>query len=410
MDLQVTKQLNIDFSTQKYISLNMKQYDRNSRFILVTCYNQGELIRINNDTCFAYVRYRKSDNNGVFNVCTVTNDGKVLIEITEQMLSVSGMAYVDLVIHEAINTAVEITETSEDGTAQIVETGDNSILSTMTFCINVQEASFDNEDIESSYEYNALNEILIEARRNYDEIVNACYNYRNETQTSADSASNSAIVAQSYAVGGTGTRENEDSSNAEYYWTMTKAAQKDALTFRSEAQTSADSANSSAITAQSYTVGGTGTREGEDTDNASYYYEWSKKVNTDAQNFAKKAQSYAVGDTNLRENESVDNASYYYNQLKDVVDGLDSVFIPMGTITFAELATAEKDTGYLYNISNDFTTNSTFKCGTGINFSAGTNVFYTADGYWSCLSGADSPSVLTTDVATLAEVTEYLNI
>lgn len=414
MDLQTIRELYIDFSAQKYISLNMKQYDRSSRFILVTCCNQGELVYLDNNTCFAAVRYKKPDNKFAFNTCKITDNGKVLIEITEQMLSISGISYVDLVIYETSNVAVEISEANEENTPEIIDTGTGSILSTMTFCINIQESTVNNEDIESSYEYNALNDLIIESRRNYDNVIIACDDYKDKAETAATNAKISednvtalAISTQSYAVGDTGTREGEETDNAAYYWGKTKIALQDTLTFRGQAETSATNAANSATLAQSYAVGGTGTRETEEIDNAFYCYDKAKQ-------FMRDAKSYAIGGYNSgttdRPNDDIDNARYYYNQLKDVIDGLSNIFIPMGTVEFSELATVQKDTGYLYNVSDDFTTDSTFKCGAGFQFSAGTNVFYTADGYWSCLSGADSPSVLTTDVATLAEVTEYLNI
>ena len=62
----------------------------------------------------------------------------------------------------------------------------------------------------------------------------------------------------------------------------------------------------------------------------------------------------------------------------------------MGTITFAELselAQEMKKSGYMYNISDSFTTDDSFKDGPSYVYPAGTNVYYTADGYWDCLAG-----------------------
>lgn len=116
------------------------------------------------------------------------------------------------------------------------------------------------------------------------------------------------------------------------------------------------------------------------------------------------AQSYTVGGTGTRENEDYDNAKYYYELAKNLVDGINNAFIPMGTVTFAELAIAEKATGYVYNISDDFVTDGTFREGEGKNYTAGTNVYYTADGYWDCFGGS-APSTATVD-----EIKAYLGI
>ena len=94
----------------------------------------------------------------------------------------------------------------------------------------------------------------------------------------------------------------------------------------------------------------------------------------------------------------------YKNTVLSVVDGLNSGFIPIGTITFEELATAEKATGFTYNISNDFVTDESFAEGSGFSYTAGTNVYLRADGVWDCFGGSASAT------ATVDEVKEYLGI
>ena len=99
------------------------------------------------------------------------------------------------------------------------------------------------------------------------------------------------------------------------------------------------------------------------------------------------AESYVHGDTGARENESTDNALYFYEQIKDVAKGLNGL-IPMGTITFAELSNEDNQVDkYMFNISDDFTTDDTFKEGAGHEYPAGVNVYRTSDGYWDCLAG-----------------------
>lgn len=127
-----------------------------------------------------------------------------------------------------------------------------------------------------------------------------------------DSASSSALLAKSYASGGSSVRDGEETDNAKYYaqqakaekmgaagyagsasssMTAAKAAQdateeakEGATTAKTSAEsaataalTSSSSASSSAKTAQSWAAGGTNTRTGEDTDNAKYYAEQAKK-------------------------------------------------------------------------------------------------------------------------------------
>lgn len=331
MSLQAYTNINVDFCDKKYILINAKQYDRSSRFLSVTCYNHGEIYPINAGEHAAYIRYRKADENGVFNFCQIDFKGKILVELTEQMLAADGICYADLVV---VNKGTADVDTV---TGEIVAIENASILSSMTFCIDVTETPIENSDIESSYEYNALNELLIDATADYEEVV---------------------TNARSWAIGGTGNgRKNEDTNNAKYYSEL--------------AGRSSNSADASEANALSY---------------------------------AKLSQSYAVGGTSVRTNENYDNAQYYYGLTKSIVDGLNSGFIPIGTITFSELATVEKATGFTYNISDDFITDDTFREGAGMTYTAGTNVYYTADGYWDCFGGSASPT------ATVDEVKNYLGI
>ena len=87
-----------------------------------------------------------------------------------------------------------------------------------------------------------------------------------EAETSANNASTFAQSAKGYS---------ESSASSK------NAAEASATAAANAAQTAnskANAANSSAITAQSYAVGGTGSRQGEDTDNAKYYYQMAKEA------------------------------------------------------------------------------------------------------------------------------------
>ena len=78
--------------------------------------------------------------------------------------------------------------------------------------------------------------------------------------------------------------------------------------------------------------------------------------------------------------------------------------MPMGTISFSELANVDKMAGYVYNIRDDFVTDARFAEGTGKSYTAGTNVYYTAQGLWDCFGGSAPVT------ATVNEVKSYLGI
>ena len=103
---------------------------------------------------------------------------------------------------------------------------------------------------------------------------------------------------------------------------------------------------------------------------------------------ATKAQSYAVGGTGSREGEDSDNAKYYYQQAKDISEGLKGGLQPHGTVAFADLpALADVNAGWMYNISDEFTTTDDFKEGAGNVIPAGANIYKTSDEKWDVLAG-----------------------
>ena len=103
---------------------------------------------------------------------------------------------------------------------------------------------------------------------------------------------------------------------------------------------------------------------------------------------ATKAESYAVGGTGSREGEDTDNAAYYYRQAKSISESFAGALRPMGTVAFASLpALTTAAAGDMYNISDEFTTTDDFKEGAGNTVPAGANVYKTSDGKWDVLAG-----------------------
>ena len=134
-------------------------------------------------------------------------------------------------------------------------------------------------------------------------------NSATNASTSATNASESATLAESYAKGGTGTRTGEDTDNAKYYKEQADVDATNASASATSAQTSATNASNSATLAgtnatnasnsatlaESYTKGGTGTRTGEDTDNAEYYKEQARIYAESASQGIQPATPSAIG-------------------------------------------------------------------------------------------------------------------
>ena len=410
MALQTTTNINVDFYDKKYIMINAKQYDSSSRWITITCYENGDIFNLNANKHSAYIKYRKADGNGVLNHCKINYKGEVLVELTEQMLAADGICYVDLTIVNKGHALVNIE------TGDIIAIDDAPILSTMAFCVNVYETVVDNSEIESSYEYDGLNNLLQKAEADYTEVIQ---------------------LSKSYAIGNAGgIRDGEDTDNSKYYCEQSHmsadnaaVSEENAATSESNAKTSEANSKASETNAKESETNAANSESAAKTSetnaknsetNAATSEENAKTSETNAKtsetnaknsetNAINSASAASVSEANAKESEanaktSEEKANDYYELVKTVADGLNSGFIPIGTITFAELATAEKATGFTYNISDDFVTDETFAEGTGKSYTAGTNVYFTASGKWDCFGGASSPT------ATVDEVREYLGI
>lgn len=415
MALQTTTNINVDFCDKKYILINAKRLDKNSRFIYVTCYNHGEPYLLNSGEHSAYIRYKKPDNYSVFNFCDINYKGEVVIELTEQMLASDGISYADLVIVNRGNAVVD------EKTGEIVAINNTAVLSTMTFCIDVSEIPVENTEIESTYNYDGLNELLERAETEYSQVVR---------------------MARSYAIGDAdGIRENENTDNAKYYANLAHNDRLGASDFASKASASATNAATSEIkAATSETNASIYATNAANSASAS-----AASANASATSAGAAATSEAnaknsmdsASDSANNASTHASNAEYYYTKMSEIMNEYNGVFLPMGTIEFSELATLVSNGtvkgGFLYNISNSFVTDNTFKEGAGIEYAAGANVYFTMDGYWDCLAGAtvvgvkgdnetnyrigsvnitadNVGAIPVTDIATVDEVKSYLGI
>ena len=435
MALEVVKNIDIDFYDKKYVLINAKQLDNKSRQLLVTCYNQGRIIPINEGEHAAYIRYKKSDDYSVFNECEIKGVGKVLVKFTEQMLSSDGICYADLLIVYKDDAEVD----SE--TCEIIIENDACVLSSMTFCIDVSEIPVANSEIESSYEYNAFNQSLADYWKRFEDVMktskswaegdtgiredentnNSKYwagqsrNSSNASSTSASNAATSESRANEYMSNALTYSQNAEShmNNAEDYKDASAnsaAAASNSATAAADSQEKAKASEDAARGSKESAEASKNAASQSETNAQTYMNEANtsktnaKTSETNALNSANRSQSYAIGGTGTREGEDTNNAYYYYERVKSIISGLDSGFIPMGTISFSELATVDKLTGYVYNINDDFVTNESFAEGAGKSYTAGTNVYFTASGVWDCFGGAASPT------ATVSEVKDYLGI
>ena len=266
-----------------------------------------------------------------------------------------------------------------------------SIDSTGKVSAIVKEASIQEKHLQPNY----LADIKVEvakAQANQSAAAKSESNAKASETAAAASESNaaaSATKAQSYAVGGTNSRTGEDTDNAKYYSQQAEQSHLAAKNSADTASIKAGEATTSANTAQQYA---SNSAESANVANekansaANSAIGATSSVNT-AQQYASNAaisastaQNYAVADT--------DSAKYYYEQARRISESFSGALRPMGTVTFANLpALSATTSGNMYNISDQLTTTSDFKEGAGNVIPAGANVYKTEDGKWDVLAG-----------------------
>ena len=200
---QIQQEINIDFATPDVPPrVYAKQYDNNMRIVKVNLYANGQPYTVQSGFD-VNVRMAKPDGTYVYNPALEASGTYALIVLTQQMLAVAG-----------------------ECPAEIEVTQGSNVLSTATFVICVAADPVPENSIESTDEFKTIQEILEEVEAaakvvtdNIDAINAVSENIeaiKNAPQQ-AQNAANSATLAQSWAVGGTGTREGEDTDNAKYY-------------------------------------------------------------------------------------------------------------------------------------------------------------------------------------------------
>lgn len=222
----------------------------------------------------------------------------------------------------------------------------------------------------------------------------------NSATTSSNSAYDNAKLSQSYAIGGSGVRDGENTDNAKYYSEQASKSATASANSASTASTKASEAESSASSA-SASATKSATSESNASKSASSAATSMSTANTKASEAAQsatsagnsastatfKAAAASTSASNAATSEA--NAKKYYEQAKAISESFSGALRPMGTVTFANLPSVlSASAGDMYNISDEFVTTSDFVEGIGHTEPAGSNVYKTELGKWDVLAGS----------------------
>ncbi len=344
MNFKTIQNLSIDFNQKGYKTINAKQYDKETRYVVVHCTDNGTFVPLD-DTVYANARTMTADGRALLDPATIQDDGTILLELDDTLLAAPGRATTQIDIYQS---------------------GTEKRLTTMSFFINIEPSVYGDNAIMASDEFNALTELIKKVTKDYEYVIEESKKHADNAKASEDNAANSASEAAKQAANAqeSATTAAQIAAASESFATAAKLSADNANVSETNA---ADSANDAANSADAA----------------------SDKVD-EASAHADMSRSYAVGTNNaVREGDAADNAKKYYEQAKDIAESFAGTLRPKGTITFTNLPSAtDAKEGDMYNISNQFTTTASFKEGAGNVIPAGANVYRTDDGFWDVLAGS----------------------
>lgn len=399
MNTNITN-ITVDLSTANNFGvIRAVQGDMRTRFVYITLLDNQ--VEYDFDRVYPVLRGTKPDGTTIFNVCSISEDNRIIVELSEQLLAAPGK----------ITCEISLYSVSE----QISE--DKQVITSFPFTIFVSTAAFAPGAVMSTDEFTAIADVIgnnavlqeclddivasrdaakvseINAKASEDaaaiskeaaresEIAakssetNAAQSEENAS-TSATNTANSAATAASKATeaADSASAAKISETNAKVSETKAESSQTAAADSAAAAETSenhaaqsADSAaESSAISAQKASAAALSATDAADSaDLASQKaaeaadsalaasQEAMAAANaaasitdsaataaqkaTEAIDHAVKAESFTHGRTNTRENEDIDNAEYYYHQSKAISESMSGALRPIGTVAFADL-------------------------------------------------------------------------
>lgn len=211
------------------------------------------------------------------------------------------------------------------------------------------------------------------AAKNSETNTKASERNASASAASAESYKNTAVQKAGEAAASATSAENSErvatqKASAASTSAINAANSADLATQKAyESKSSADASDNFRRLSESYAHGGTGVRSGEDTDNSEFYSQLAQKLTDEAQKLLEQAQ-------------------------KIIAAAVAGTLLPVGTVEFEDLPISP-EIGNMYNISNDFTTDSRFEEGPGIFYRAGANIYWTKDGKWDVLVGTQVTGV-----------------
>lgn len=311
MQNNVINNIRLDLNKEmQRVSVSVRKNDTTTRRLDITLVDHGQVVSLENAS-IALLMAEKPDGRQLYNDCVINGD-EIQYTLTTQTINVVG----------EVRCQVQVTYS------------DGSMLTSPVFLIAVYSPMVNDTVVESMNEYDAVSQFVVQAEQSAAQAAGSAA----ESATSASNSHISEVLSESWAIGGTGARDNEDNDNSKFYAESAAGAASEAAELRTEAAVSATSAEEDAIaSAEAREAASTSARacaifEQNTRTFAAETEEHAEATAINAQNAAiseenahdyeKLSESYAVGtDGEVREGDDEDNAKYYKERAEEALSG-----------------------------------------------------------------------------------------
>lgn len=211
MNLNIVNNITLDFTVPKIQNIRCVENDKNSRTIHITVTKNGQIFALDNHTMIAKYKIHKPDNRYIYNSAAINSDGTVTLALTEQAMVAAGVAKSEL---------------------QILDSSTEKVLSTMPFNIIIEKSVVSNQDIESTNEFDVLNNLIlheterVESVKQLEKTVTENENSRNQNETIRKSSEVQRQADEVIRKSNEAERISNESDRNHTFWTLKEESQK----------------------------------------------------------------------------------------------------------------------------------------------------------------------------------------
>ena len=227
MSIENVQKITLDFCRNNIQSVSVKQYDKNTRYLIVSCTENGKFVKLDKSYMTCRVKVLTPDDRASLDTCTILDDGTVKVPLTENVLFSSGVANAELMI------------TSSDESKRI---------GTMKFRVIIDSSVYGDERVISSDEFSALTELIEKASKDYTYITTEAKKSADAAKVSETNAKKSETNAKSSETNAalSASKAKTSETNAKTSETNSTISEKNAKTYMKNASISAITASSKA--------------------------------------------------------------------------------------------------------------------------------------------------------------------